>query len=335
MTTTMTKFASLRIPLEDVVKATNNFHEDYIIQHDGISKTYKGRLLWSGKEVKIAARRFDCKHVEGDLKFLNEVSVLSDFKHTNLVSIIGFSDEKDEKIIITTYEATGSLGQYINNPNLTWKQRLRICVGLAQALSYLHFDEGCDYGIIHCNITSDTILLDENGEAKLSGFEFSIKQSLHDKDQVCPCEHTGTLGYVDPAIEKTGGVTHKSDIYSFGVVLFEILCDRKALFHNEADRSLAQLAKHHYEEGTLHDIIHPSLLNQISSPQSLLIYSKVAYSCLNDDRAHRPDMHHIVVKLEKALELQLHHDNIVRPFFYFIIYVFVSLFSILLESKSK
>ncbi|MFS7990609.1 putative protein kinase RLK-Pelle-LRR-I-1 family [Helianthus anomalus] len=309
MTSTMTMFASLRIPLEDVVKATNNFHDDYIIQHDGISTTYEGRLLWSGKEMKIAAQRFDCRHLEGDLKFLNEISVLADFKHTNLVSIIGFSDEKDEKIIITTH-AIGSLKQYINSPNLTWKLRLWICLSLAHALSYLHYEEGCDYGIIHCNITSDTILLDENGEAKLSGFEFSIKQSVNNKDQVCPCEHTGTMGYVDPTIEKTGGVTHKSDIYSFGIVLFETLCERKALIHNEADRSLAQLAKYHYEKGTLHDIIHPHLLNQILSPQSLLIYSKVAYSCLNDDRAHRPDMDHIVAKLEKALELQLRRENI-------------------------
>ncbi|KAJ0512062.1 putative protein kinase RLK-Pelle-SD-2b family [Helianthus annuus] len=308
MTSTMTMFASLRIPLEDVVKATNNFHDDYIIQQNGISTTYKGRLLWSGKEMKIASRRFDCRHAEGDLKFLNEISVLSDFKHTNMVSIIGFSDEKDEKIIITTYEATGSLRQYINSPNLTWKQRLRICVGLAQALSYLHYDEGCDYGIIHCNITSDTILLDENGEPSYS---------------VGPCEHTGIMGCVDPAIEKTGGVTHKSDIYSFGVVLFEILFDMKALIHNEADMSLAQLAKYHYEKGTLPHIIHPPLLNQILSRHSLRIYSNVAYSCLNDDRAHRPDMHHIVAELEKALELQLPYENIVRPFFYFIIYFLV------------
>ncbi|KAJ0687581.1 putative protein kinase RLK-Pelle-LRR-I-1 family [Helianthus annuus] len=123
------------------------------------------------------------------------------------------------------------------------------------------------------------------------------------------------MGSVDPAIEKTGGVTHKSDIYSFGVVLFKTLCGKKTLIHNEADRSLAQLAKDHYEKGTLQDIIHPHLLNQILSPQSLLIYSKVAYSCLNEDRAHRPDMPRIVAELEKALELQLRHENIVRPFF--------------------
>ncbi|KAJ0512033.1 putative protein kinase RLK-Pelle-CR4L family [Helianthus annuus] len=253
MASTMNQFAHLQIPLEAVAKATNNFHHDNIIKHGGVGIAYKGRLLWSGRLMEIAIRRFDC---------------------------------------------------------------------VARALSYLHYDKGRDYAILHCNINSNTILLDDNWETKLSGFEFSIKQSVNDKDQVCPCEHTGTMGCMDPTIEKTGGVTHKSDIYSFGFVLFEILCGSKALIQNEADRSLAQMAKYGYENGTLHDIIHPHLLNQILSPQSLLIYSKVAYSCLNDDRAHRPDMHHIVAKLEKALELQLRHENIVRPFFYFIIYFF-------------
>ncbi|XP_035836280.1 uncharacterized protein LOC118484350 isoform X2 [Helianthus annuus] len=314
MSSTMNQFAHLQIPLEDVAKATNNFHHDNIIEHDGVGIAYKGRLLWSGRLMEIAARRFDCKRGEGDLKILTEISVLSDLKHKNLVSVIGFCDEIDEKIIVTTYDANGSLGQYLNSLNLTWKQRLRICLGVARALSYLHYGKGRDYAILHCNINSKTILLDDNWETKLSGFEFSIKQSVNDKDQVCPCEHTGTLGCEDPAIEKTGGVTHKSDIYSFGVVLFETLCMRKALIQNEADWSLAQLAKYHHEKGTLHDIIHPHLLNQILSPQALLIYSKVAYSCLNDDRAHRPDTHYIVAILEKALELQLRHENIENKF---------------------
>ncbi|KAM0065801.1 putative protein kinase RLK-Pelle-LRR-I-1 family [Helianthus debilis subsp. tardiflorus] len=314
MASTMNQFAHLQIPLEDVAKATNNFHHDNIIEHGGVGIAYKGRLLWSGRLMEIAARRFDCKHGDGDLEFLAEISALSDLKHKNLVSIIGFCDEIDEKIIVTTYGANGSLGQYLNNLNLTWKQRLSICVDVAHALSYLHYDEGRDYAIIHRNITSDTILLDEKGEAKLSSFEISIKQSVNHKDKVYPCEHAGTMGCVDPTIEKTGGVTHKSDIYSFGVVLFEILCGRKALTENEDDRFLPELAKYHYEKGTLHDIIHRHLLNQILSPQSLLIYSKVAYSCLNEDRAHRPDMPRIVAELEKALELQLRHENIVRPF---------------------
>ncbi|KAI3816010.1 hypothetical protein L1987_15695 [Smallanthus sonchifolius] len=308
MASIMTKFTPLRIPLEDIVKATNNFHGENIIGHRGFSSAYKGRLLHSGKLMNITARRFDCKHAEADLEFLMEISVLSDINHTNLVSVIGFCDEKDEKITVTTYEANGSLARYLDSSNLTWTQRLRICVGVARALRYLHHDEGRDYAIIHCNINSDTILLDENHEAKLSGFEFSIKQSVYHKDQVCFCEHIGTMEFMDPAIEKTGSVNQKSDIYSFGVVLFEMLCGRKAFIQNESNRFLAPFAIHHYENGTINDIIHPDLWNQISL-RSLFKYSKAAYSCLKEERAHRPNANNIVDTLEKALDFQLRHEN--------------------------
>ncbi|XP_076958657.1 putative receptor-like protein kinase At5g18500 [Bidens hawaiensis] len=162
MVSTTTKFAHLQIPLEDVVTATDNFHHDNIIGHGGFSTTYKGRLLQSGRLMKIAARKFNCKHVEADIEFFREISVLFHHKHTNLISIIGFCDEEDEKIIVTMYEARGSLGQYLNSPNLTWTQRLKLSVGVARALSYLHYDEGRDYAVIHCNINSDAILLDES-----------------------------------------------------------------------------------------------------------------------------------------------------------------------------
>ncbi|XP_076944968.1 uncharacterized protein LOC143615835 [Bidens hawaiensis] len=305
MTSTMTKFAHLQIQLEDVVKATNNFNDDNIIGHTGCSTTYEGRLLQSGSRLmKIVAQRFDCKHVEADLKFFREISVLYDLKHTNLVSIVGFCDEKDEKIIVTTYEANGSLGQYLNNLNLTWIQRLKISVGVARALSYLHSYEGRDYAIIHCNINSDTILLDKNWEAKLSCFEASIKLPVYNKDQVSPCEQIGLTGCMDPTIEKMGGVSYKSDIYLFRVVLLEILCGRKAFFQNEANRFLAPLAKDHYEDGTLEDIVHPDLWKQMST-QTLFKYTRVAYSCVNEEYSNRPNIDDVVDTLVKALESEL------------------------------
>ncbi|KAJ0736309.1 putative protein kinase RLK-Pelle-LRR-I-1 family [Helianthus annuus] len=313
MELTMTKLAHLQIPLKYVVKATNNFHHDNIIRQGGFCTAYKGRLLRLGRVMQIVAKRFDFKHAEGDLEFLMKISMLSDLKHKNIVSFIGFCHEKDEKIIVTTYEANGSLRHYLHDPNLTWTQRLRICTSVARALSFLHYDEERDYAIIHCNINSDTILLDENWEAKLSGFEFSIKQVVYYKDQVYLGEQIGKMGYMDPAIEKTGGVTHKSDVYSFGVVLFEILCGRNAFIENEANRFLAPLAKYHYENRTLEDVIHPDLWNQMF-PQSLVRYSKAAYSCLNDERADRPDMNHIVNQLEKALELQVRRENLEMNF---------------------
>ncbi|XP_076934487.1 receptor-like protein kinase HERK 1 [Bidens hawaiensis] len=287
MASAITEFAHLKIPFKDVEKATNNFNHDNIIGHGGFSTTYKGRLLQSEKLMKIAAQRFDCKHVEAELEFTREISVLTDLKHTNLISIVGFCDEEDEKIIVTMYEANGSVGQHLSNPNLTWTQRLRICLGVARALSYLHYSKGRDHAIIHCNINSDTILLDGNWEAKLSGFETSIKKSVRTKGQVCPCEPIGTIGYMDPAIETTGGVTHNSDIYSFGVVLFEMLCGRKAYVPNQAKSFLAPLAKYHYENKSLQDIMCPDLHCNRMSPKSLLKYTSIAYSCLNEDGANR------------------------------------------------
>ncbi|KAK1413017.1 hypothetical protein QVD17_34707 [Tagetes erecta] len=316
MTSTITKFAGLQIPLEDILKATNNFHHDNIISQGDFGPAYKGRLLHSGKLIAVVARRLDRKHGLGDSEFWTEVSLLYDLKHTNLVSLIGLCDEKGEKIIITTYQANGSLAQFLNDPNLTWTQRLRICVGVARAMSYLQSNEGRSYSVIHRNINSYTILLDENWEPKLSGFEISIKKSIHQRDRVLLSEQIGTMGYVDPAIEKTRGVTLKSDVYSFGVVLFEILCGREAFTHKEANMFLAPLAKYHYENKTLEDIIHPGIWNQMSSI-SLFKYSKTAYSCLQEEQAHRPDVKHIVDELINVLNLHERFENLVRTFFYF------------------
>ncbi|XP_076958332.1 uncharacterized protein LOC143634030 [Bidens hawaiensis] len=288
---TIPKCAPLQIPLEDVVNATSNFHHDNIIGHDAFGPIYKGRLLRSGNLINITARRLDRQHGLGDLEFWTEVTVLSDLKHANLVSIIGFCDQEDEKVIIATQAVNGSLGMYLNNPSLTWVQRLRISVGVARALSYLRDNEGRDYYFIHRSINSSTVLLDENWEAKLSYFEYSIKQYY--KDQVRFCEPIGSTWYMDPSVGKTGGVTHKSDIYSFGVVLFEILSGR--------------LAKYYYEKGWLDSIVLPDLKDQVST-QSLRIYSNVAYSCVKEEPERRPDIGYIVAELEKALSVQLNSE---------------------------
>ncbi|MFS7989370.1 putative protein kinase RLK-Pelle-CrRLK1L-1 family [Helianthus anomalus] len=283
--TLSTKLAHLQIPLEDVLKATDNFHHDNIIGRGGFGPAYKGQLQRSGELIKIAALRLDRKHGQGEVEFWKEITMLSELKHTNIISIIGFCDEKDEKIIITTYATKGSLKEHLNSPNLTWTQRLKISIGVARALSYLRYDEGRGYGVIHRNINSSTILLDENWEAKLSGFKVSVKQAVNRMEEVFLCEPIGTIGYMEPEIKKMKGVTHKSDIYAFGVVLFEILCGRRAYIENEADRYLDRLAKHHYDNKTIQDILHVHLLNQ-SSPASLTYYSNTAYACLNEDRAH-------------------------------------------------
>ncbi|KAK9068375.1 hypothetical protein SSX86_012488 [Deinandra increscens subsp. villosa] len=312
--TLIRKIGHLQIPLEDVLVATDNFADENIISQGSFGPAYKGRLLRSGNLIKIAAKRLDPKFRHGYVHFLNEVSILSELNHENVISIIGFCDEKGEKIIVTPSMANGSLQGDLDNPDLTCTQRLKISIGVARALSYLRHDEGRSYGVIHRNINSSTILLDENWEPKLSGFGISIKQSVNQDDRVILSEPIGTLGYMDPEIKKMKGVTHKSDIYAFGVVLFEILCGRKAFIEKEeeeANRFLALLAKCHYENKTLEDIIHPNLRIQMY-PQSLVKFSEVAYSCLNEDQTHRPDVNDIISRLERTLELQLGLEKFVR-----------------------
>ncbi|KAK1424666.1 hypothetical protein QVD17_20000 [Tagetes erecta] len=140
----------------------------------------------------------------------------------------------------------------------------------------------------------------------------AVKQPVKLIEEVVSCEPAGTYGYFDPAIEKSGGVTLKSsDIYSFGVVLFELLCGRTS-YIDDANDLLAPLAKHHYENETLKDIVNPQVWKQIVSPKSLIKYSEIAYTCLKEEPTHRPDIRYIVDELEEALELQQlreHHNG--------------------------
>ncbi|XP_071690755.1 serine/threonine-protein kinase PBS1-like [Rutidosis leptorrhynchoides] len=218
MASTIRELAHLQIPLEDVRKATNNFDNSNIIGEGEFGKVYRGRLLRSGKLVKIAARRLKRNDQQGVIEFWREISMLSILNHENIVSVIGFCDEQNEKMIINKSCAKGSLLMHISKERLTWIQRFRICVGVARALSYMHdnYNER-NYFVIHRNVNSSTILLDNNFVPRLSGFEYSLKHVVDKKEQVLLSNAIGTKGYMDPEITKTGGVTLKSDVYSFGI----------------------------------------------------------------------------------------------------------------------
>ncbi|KAF5767987.1 putative protein kinase RLK-Pelle-CrRLK1L-1 family [Helianthus annuus] len=257
------EFAHLKLPLEEIAKATNNFADEKLIGQGGFGKVYKGNLLLSGKPTNIAARRLHYDYGQGDLEFWNEISMLSSLNHDNLVSFIGFCNEKGEKIIINEYEFNQSLDRYLSSPALTWMQRLHICVGVARALNYIHCDDGHESSVIHRNIKSSKILLNEKWKPKLSGFEHSKTNTKARRHRLVLADIIGTIGYVDPTYEKTGFVTHKSDVYSYGVVLFEVLCKRRAFFQDQREQHSPQFTEQNYKDKKL-DVMEK--LDQIADP---------------------------------------------------------------------
>ncbi|GKA21053.1 kinase-like domain, phloem protein 2-like protein [Tanacetum coccineum] len=307
------EFAHLQVPLENILFTTNSFAQENVTCNGATE--YTGQLLWSGELFNITARRLNKDRKDGEQQFWMEISMLFTLNHKNMVSLVGFCDENDEKIIILNREMKGSLSNYLSDPMLlTWVRRLEISVGIAHALSYIHYDEQRDFSLIHRNINSSTILINDDWEPKLSNFERSMKikaSQRHNSFNNCGCDYTP--GYVDSTFLKAYTVNHKSDMCSFGIVLFELLCGRKSIMDNDTNKYMAPLAVSHYREKRLDEIIDWDLWKQMDL-RSLDIFTETAYDCLNEERSQRPNIDEIVTRLEDALELQLEHQKATIPF---------------------
>ncbi|KAI7731914.1 hypothetical protein M8C21_027235, partial [Ambrosia artemisiifolia] len=292
----------LKIPIEEIKLATNNFADENLLTRGTSYQVYKGQLSQqSGDLINIVARKSRQLSIVG-----NELAVLTDLNHKNIVSVFKWTVDEDETTIINKYEANESLNKHISSPTLTWMQRLRICVGVAHTLGYLHHDAYENYHVIHGNIKSSKILLDHNWEPKLHGFGFAVELRKHELHLTS--NYNRSLHHMDPAYEDTRGFNHKSDIFSFGVLLFEVLFGREASIPNNDNWSFAQLARSHYEEGKLDNLIDPDIRKQMNL-QSFNIFADIAYHCIMEQRSKRPDMNKIRTRLDRALELQQKHEQ--------------------------
>ncbi|XP_076951375.1 putative serine/threonine-protein kinase PBL12 [Bidens hawaiensis] len=296
----------IKIPLEEIKLATNYFSDENFIARGGFGKVYIGNLTTYGHQNIVAVKRLDRRMGQGDREFLMEIQMLSCYKHKNLISLVGFCEEGEEKILVYEHAKHGSLDQHLSDEKLSWVQRLKISLGAARALSYLHNGVGPQHRVLHRDIKSSNILLDENWEAKVSDFGLSRIGPSNVEFTYLVTNACGTFGYVDPQYVKTGIITKESDVYSFGVVLFEILSGRHACTDTYQDerRFLASLAQQSYERDQLYDIILRSIKNEMKV-DSLKVFSMVANQCLNENRIERQTMVEVVEKLEKALELQV------------------------------
>ncbi|KAF5799960.1 putative protein kinase RLK-Pelle-CrRLK1L-1 family [Helianthus annuus] len=303
--------AHLRMSLDDIKSATNDFADNRILGRGGFGVVYAGQLPTTHRSAcepgtPVAVKRLNVNSHQGDKEFLKEILMLDSCKHKNLVYLIGFVSEDTERILVYKKEDNGSLDKHLGSTDLTWEQRLRICLGAARGLEYLHSSVGTEHRVLHCDLKSSNVLLDANFEAKISDFGLSKigpKNMPHTFLATVPC---GTLGYVDPEYAISGVLTKESDVYSFGVVLFEVLCGRLATVVKSKDEYefLSRLVKKYYAEGKLDDIIFPGLVEQMK-PGSRELFSNIAFRCLNQDRKLRPTMRTVVKELESALEHQL------------------------------
>ncbi|KAL1144629.1 hypothetical protein V6Z11_A11G245100 [Gossypium hirsutum] len=291
----------LRIPLDEIQLATNNFDKKLQIGKGGFGTVYQGTLR---NGFKVAVKRSQPGSGQGLPEFQTEIMVLSKIRHRHLVSLIGYCDERLEMILVYELMEKGTLRDHLYNaklPCLSWKQRLDICIGAARGLHYLH--KGASGGIIHRDVKSTNILLDENLVAKVADFGLS-RSGPPDQSHVST-GIKGTFGYLDPEYFKTQQLTEKSDVYSFGVVLLEVLCARPAI--NPAlpreQVNLAEWGMRCKDKGLLDQIVDPSIRDQIN-PNSLRKFAETTEKCLQEDACDRPGMGDVAWDLEYALQLQ-------------------------------
>ncbi|KAL3737286.1 hypothetical protein ACJRO7_026111 [Eucalyptus globulus] len=281
---------------EELEKATNNYDESRIVGRGGYGTVYKGLLP---KNVVVAIKKSKLVDQSQIKQFINEVIVLSQINHRNVVKLLGCCLETEVPLLVYDFINNETLFDRIHNPNksskLSWEIRLRIASETAGVLSYLH--SAASTPIIHRDVKSANILLDDSYTVKVSDFGSSRLVPL-DQMQL-PTIVQGTLGYLDPEYLLTSQLTEKSDVYSFGVVLVELLTGKKALSfdQSEEERSLAMYFLSSLKKGKLFHIVVEIIANGENNEQVTEV-ANLAKRCLSIKSEERPTMKEVAMELD-------------------------------------
>nr|GMD43337.1 wall-associated receptor kinase 2-like [Ipomoea batatas] len=284
---------------KELRQATNNFAQDMILGQGGNGIVFKGILLPNNLQVAVKrSKTVDDTQIE---QFINEVAILSRINHRHVVKFLGCCLEAEVPLLVYEYVSNGTLYYHIHGEAggsdwLSWENRLRIAIEAAGALAYLY--SSASTPIIHRDVKSTNILIDENYTAKISDFGAS---------RLVPLDHThvatlvqGTLGYLDPEYFQTSLLTEKSDVYSFGVVLAELLTERKPVspYMSKEDRNLSSFFVRSLNENRLFQIIVPRLVREGTLDQLQRI-AELVKRCLQLKGEDRPQMKEVASELER------------------------------------
>ncbi|PON56424.1 Wall-associated receptor kinase [Parasponia andersonii] len=280
----------------ELEKATDHYNANRILGEGGQGTVYKG-MLGDGKIV--AVKKSKLVNQGKVAEFINEVLILSQINHRNVVKLLGCCLETEVPLLVYEFIPNGTLHHYIHDQNeefqLSWNMRLRIATEVAGALSYLH--SATSFPIYHRDIKSTNILLDDKYRAKVADFGTS-RSILEDQTHLTTLV-SGTFGYIDPEYFRSSQFTEKSDVYSFGVVTVELLSGQKpvSLTSSRKRRSLATYFIECMEENRPFDVVDDRIINECSKEQ-ITALANLAYRCLNLIGKKRPTMKQVATELE-------------------------------------
>ncbi|KAG6394759.1 hypothetical protein SASPL_145349 [Salvia splendens] len=304
----------VRIDYAELAEATENFKNQ--IGSGGFGTVYKGTLL-DGSEV--AVKKITCLGSQGKREFLTEIAVIGKIHHVNLVRLRGFCAHGPQKLLVYEYMMRGSLDRTLfqGDTVLDWKERCEIALGAARGLAYLH--SGCEHKIIHCDVKPENILLHHKSQVKIS--DFGLSKLLTPEQSGLFTTLRGTRGYLAPEWLTSSAITDKSDVYSYGMVLLEIIRGSKnsTTRSNSSAAALSPcpstwdsagqqrvyfplLALEMHVEGNYLELVDPRLAGQVRSHEVEKMV-RIALCCVHEDPNLRPTMTNVVGMLEGVVPL--------------------------------
>ncbi|XP_038903897.1 putative serine/threonine-protein kinase [Benincasa hispida] len=292
--------------------ASEDFHSNNRIGRGGFGTVYKGTLR---NGVQVAIKKLSVESKQGAREFVTEIKTISNVRHPNLVELIGCCSQKANRILVYEYLENNSLDHALLDPkttgvNLDWGKRSSICIGTARGLQFLH--EEAVPRIVHRDIKASNILLDSDYNPKIG--DFGLAKLFPDDITHISTRIAGTTGYLAPEYAMGGQLTPKADVYSFGVLILEIVSGRRSstVFGREISILLLERVWELYEEGKLLDIVDPRLGDY--PREEMLRYMKVALFCTQATANRRPVMSQVIDMLTK--KIKLNEKLLTAPGFY-------------------